>query len=137
VAASFTLTAATLRAGLVALERAVRAAVADAGSVQVLVGSGTNAPRRRNGAQNDRLNAMCGDVAKQVVWHGQRLSRDDWRHMFVASFRKGQKVVPGIDGGFVVLGASSRQLTEAECSEVIELLFAFGAEHNVQWRNEK
>jgi len=137
MAASFTLTAATLRAGLVALERAVRAAVADAGSVQVLVGSGTNTPRRRNGAQNDRLNAMCGDVAKQVVWHGQRLSRDDWRHMFVASFRKGQKVVPGIDGGFVVLGASSRQLTEAECSEVIELLFAFGAEHNVQWRNEK
>jgi len=137
VAASFTLTAATLRAGMVALERAVRAAVADAGSVQVLVGSGANAPRRRNGAQNDRLNAMCGDVAKQVVWHGQRLSRDDWRHMFVASFRKGQKVVPGIDGGFVVLGASSRQLTEAECSEVIELLFAFGAEHNVQWRNEK
>ena len=137
MAASFTLTAATLRAGMVALERAVRAAVADAGSVQVLVGSGANAPRRRNGAQNDRLNAMCGDVAKQVVWHGQRLSRDDWRHMFVASFRKGQKVVPGIDGGFVVLGASSRQLTEAECSEVIELLFAFGAEHNVQWRNEK
>jgi hypothetical protein len=137
VAASFTLTAATLRAGLVALERAVRTAVADAGSVQVLVGSGANAPRRRNGAQNDRLNAMCGDVAKQVVWHGQRLTRDDWRHMFVASFRKGQKVVPGIDGGFVVLGASSRQLTEAECSEVIELLFAFGAEHNVQWRNEK
>jgi len=137
VAASFTLTAATLRAGLVALERAVRSAVADAGAVQVLVGSGANAPRRRNGAQNDRLNAMCGDVAKQVVWHGQRLSRDDWRHMFVASFRKGQKVVPGIDGGFVVLGASSRQLTEAECSEVIELLFAFGAEHNVQWRNEK
>ncbi len=134
---SFSITAAALRAGLVALERAVRTAVADAGSVQVLVGSGTNAPRRRNGAQNDRLNAMCGDVAKQVVWHGQRLSRDDWRHMFVASFRKGQKVVPGIDGGFVVLGASSRQLTEAECSEVIELLFAFGAEHNVQWRNEK
>jgi len=137
VAASFTLTAATLRAGLVALERAVRAAVADAGSVQVLVGSGANAPRRRNGAQNDRLNAMCGDVAKQVVWHGQRLSRDDWRHMFVASFRKGQKVVPGIDGGFVVLGASSRQLTEAECSECLELIAAFGAEHNVQWRNEK
>jgi len=137
MAASFTLTAATLRAGLVELERAVRAAVADAGSVQVLVGSGTNAPRRRNGAQNDRLNAMCGDVAKQVVWHGQRLTRDDWRHMFVASFRKGQKVVPGIDGGFVVLGASSRQLTEAECSECIDLILAFGAEHNVQWRNER
>lgn len=57
--------------------------------------------------QNDKLNVMCGEVAAQVEWHGQRLSKDDWRHMFVASYRKGQKVVPGIDGGFVVLGASS------------------------------
>src|SRR5690606_3539307 len=33
--------------------------------------------------QNAKLNAMCGDVAAQVEWHGQWLSRDDWRHMFV------------------------------------------------------
>lgn len=83
--------------------------------------------------QNAKLNAMCGDVAAQVEWHGQWLSKDDWRHMFVASYRKGQKVVPGIDGGFVVLGASSRDLRVKECADVIEIIYAFGAERDVEW----
>ena len=87
--------------------------------------------------QNDKLNAMCGDVAAQVEWHGQWLSKDDWRHMFVAAYRKGQKVVPGIDGGFVVLGASSRKLRVGECADVIELVYAFGAERDVAWSERK
>ncbi len=28
--------------------------------------------------QNARLNAMCQDVSRAVVWHGQRLSKDDF-----------------------------------------------------------
>ena len=83
--------------------------------------------------QNDKLNAMCADVARQVDWHGMKLSKDDFRHMFVASYRKEQRVVPGIDGGFVVLGSSSKKLNVAECSDVIELISAFGVEHNVIW----
>jgi hypothetical protein len=83
--------------------------------------------------QNARLNAMCQDVSRAVVWHGQRLSKDDWRHMFVASYRKGQRAVPGIDGGFVVLGASSRDLSVSECSDVMEIIAAFGAERDVKW----
>lgn len=89
-------------------------------------------PQRTND-QNAKLQAMCGDVAEQVQWHGQWLSKDDWRHMFVASYRKGQRAVPGIDGGFVVLGASSRDLRVAEAADVIEIIYAFGAEHGVQW----
>jgi hypothetical protein len=83
--------------------------------------------------QNDKLQAVCRDVAKQVVWHGQKLTVDDWRHMFVASYRKGQRAVPGIDGGFVVLGASSKDLSVKECIDVIEIAQAFGAEHDVIW----
>lgn len=83
--------------------------------------------------QNNILQSMCSDIARQVEWHGQHLSHDDWRHMFVAAYRKQQRIVPGIDGGFVVLGASSRDLSIAECSEVMELVWAFGAERDVQW----
>lgn len=83
--------------------------------------------------QNNILQSMCSDVARQVEWHGQHLSHDDWRHMFVAAYRKQQRIVPGIDGGFVVLGASSRDLSIAECSEVMELVWAFGAERGVNW----
>jgi hypothetical protein len=51
--------------------------------------------------------------------------------MFVASYRQGQRVVPGIEGGFVVLGASSRDLSVSECGDLMELIAAFGAERGV------
>lgn len=84
--------------------------------------------------QNARLNASIRDVADAVKWHGMALTVDEWRAMFVASYRKGQRVVPGIDGGFVVLGASSRDLTVSECSEVMELVYVFGAENGVTFK---
>jgi hypothetical protein len=83
--------------------------------------------------EQKKLNAMCGDLSNQVEWHGQYLDKDDWRHMFVAAYRKEQRVAPGINGGFVVLGASSKKLTVAECAELIEMIYAFGAERNVKW----
>lgn len=86
--------------------------------------------------QRARLHAMCQDVSRQVIWHGQRLSKDDWKYMFVASYRKGQRAVPGIDGGFVVLGASSRDLSVSECSDVMEIIAAFGAENGVVWSDK-
>lgn len=82
--------------------------------------------------QNSALQCRCRDVAQQVEWHGQKLSEDDWRHMFVAAY-KGQRAVPGIEGGFVVLGGSSKLLSIAECAEVMTMIEAFGAEHNVKW----
>ena len=91
---------------------------------------------KRTSEQNKKLNAMCGDLAEQVLWHGQALHKDDWRHMFVAAYRKEQRIVPGLNGGFVVLGASSRRLTVSECADVIEMLNAFGAERGVVWSDE-
>lgn len=89
-------------------------------------------PRTRSIDQNARLWAMLGDVSRQVEWYGQRLSPEDWKHVFTASLRK-QRAVPGIDGGFVVLGQSTSKMTVREMSELIELMHAFGAEQGVQW----
>lgn len=83
--------------------------------------------------QKKRMNGLCGDLAKQVIWHGMRLSKDDWRHMMVAGHRKDQRQVPGVEGGFVMLGGSSRDLTRNEADEVIELILAFGSARNVKW----
>lgn len=89
--------------------------------------------KTRTAVQNAKLNVMCQEIAQQVEWYGLRLGKDDWRNIFLASYRKGQRAVPGIDGGFVVLGASSRDLSIGECVDVIELIYAFGAEHGVKW----
>lgn len=87
---------------------------------------------RRTLDQNARLWPMLQDVARQVDWHGQKLTKEDWKEMFTASLRQ-QRAVPGIDGGFVILGASTRRMTVREFSDLIELILAFGAEHGVEW----
>lgn len=90
-------------------------------------------PQKRNLAQNARLWAMLTDVSRQVEWYGKRLTQEDWKHVFTASLRK-LSVVPNLDGtGFVALGLSTSNMTKAEFSELIELIFAFGAERGVKW----
>lgn len=89
-------------------------------------------PKTRSIEQNKRLWAMLRDVSKQVVWHGQKLADSEWKDVFTAALKR-QKVVPGIDGGFVVLGTSTSRMTVAEMGELMELMEAFGAEQGVRF----
>lgn len=86
----------------------------------------------RNLEQNAKLWAMLSEVAQQVEWYGRKLSAEDWKHVFTASLAK-QDVVPGIDGGFVVLGKSTSKMSKREFAELIELIYAFGAERGVKF----
>lgn len=86
----------------------------------------------RSSAQNARMWAMLEDVAHQVEWHGRKLSKEDWKHIFSASLKK-QDAVPGIDGGFVVLGQSTSKMTVREMGDLMELMEAFGAEQGVRF----
>ena len=90
-------------------------------------------PETRSTAQNRRLWAMLADISSQVTWHGQKLQSEDWKHVFSAALKR-TRVCPGIDGGFVVLGQSTSQMTRSEMSEMQELMEAFGAEHGVRFR---
>jgi hypothetical protein len=42
--------------------------------------------------------------------------------------------VPGIEGGFVVIGARTSKMSIAEMNELIELAVMFGAQQNVKFR---
>lgn len=86
----------------------------------------------RSLAQNRRLWAMLGEISQQVVWHGRKLSADDWKHVLSASLKK-QDAVPGIDGGFVVLGLSTSKMTVAEMNDLQTLMEAFGAQQGVKF----
>ena len=89
-------------------------------------------PETRSTAQNSRLWAMLTEISKQVDWHGRKLSAEDWKHVLTASLKK-QDAVPGIDGGFVVLGVSTKKMTKAEMSELQTLMEAFGAQQGVKF----
>jgi len=87
---------------------------------------------KRTTAQNSLMWSILSDLSRQVVWHGEKLTADDWKHMLSATIRK-QRAVVGINGGFVVLGNRTSRMTKAEISEMIELAYALGAEHGVNW----
>lgn len=92
---------------------------------------------RRSQAQNAMLWSLLSDVADQVVWYGEKLDKDDWKDMFTASLRKA-RVVPGLDPGTSVpLGMRTSDMTREEMSNLIDLIFAFGAERGVRFRQEK
>ena len=90
--------------------------------------------------QNDKMWAMLNDVSRQVDWQVDgalvKLSSEEWKDIFTASLKKLTKVARGIDGGFVVLGASTKKMGIKAMSELIEVMYAFGAEHDVKWSRE-
>ena len=90
----------------------------------------------RSSEQNARMWAMLEDVARQVVWHGCKLLKEDWKHIFSAALKQ-QDAVPGINGGFVVLGQSTSKMTVAQMGELMELIEAFGAQNDVHFSAPK
>lgn len=89
-------------------------------------------PEKRSAAQNRRMWAMLTELSQQVIWHGQKLSPDDWKTMCTAALKK-QRVLPGIEGGFVVMGESTSQMTIAEMGTLMDFMEAFGAQNGVEF----
>ena len=82
--------------------------------------------------QNSLLWPLLNEVSKQVDWYGNKLTADEWKDVFSAALKK-QKVVPGLEGGFVVCGQSTSRMSKREFSDLVELIYAFGAERGVVW----
>jgi hypothetical protein len=90
---------------------------------------------RRTIPQNDRLWSMLSDIAKQVEWYGQKLSKEDWKLIFLDALNRETRPVPNIDGtGYLDLSKSSSDLSRTEMSDMLELIAAFGAQRNVKFK---
>lgn len=91
----------------------------------------------RTNRQNALMWSVLGDLARQVIWYGQRLDAEAWKDVLTAGLKR-QRVVPGIDmdgsgGGFVVLGQRTSRMSRSEVGDVIDLGHAFGDQHGVKW----
>lgn len=80
---------------------------------------------------NAAMWALLADISRQVEWYGEKLTPEDWKHVFSSCLRK-QRSVPGIEGGFVVLGARTSRMSKEEMSDLLELMHAFAAERDVK-----
>lgn len=86
--------------------------------------------------QNALMWPLLEDLSRQVDWYGNRLTAEEWKDMMTAALRK-EKVVPGINGGFVVLGQRTSKMGKREFSDLVELIYSFGAERGVRFRTER
>lgn len=93
--------------------------------------------RKRSNNQNAKLWACLQDVAEQceMVINGRpcKASKEDWKTLFSAALARENRMAIGIDGGVVILGVSTSRMRKSEFSDLLELIQAYGAEHDVVW----
>lgn len=86
---------------------------------------------------NAAMWAMLADISRQVQWpvdgRMQYLAPEEWKTILSAGLLKEQRIAQGIAGGFVMLGQRTSRMTQREMGELLDLIGAFGAEHNVRF----
>lgn len=93
---------------------------------------------KRTLPQNDLMWSMLTDIARELPWHGIKLKPDDWKLIFLDALKREARMVPNLEGnGFVNLGRSTSDLSKEEMSDLIELIRAFGANHEIKFIDER
>ena len=89
---------------------------------------------RRTLPQNDRMWAMLTDVATQKEHCGRRYTPDQWKILFMHACGREVQFIPSLDGStFIPWGNRSSELSKQEMTDLIEFIFAWGAENSVEW----
>jgi hypothetical protein len=89
---------------------------------------------RRSLPQNDRLWAMLTDIAQQKEHMGRHYTTDQWKVLMMHACGREVQFLPALDGStFVPWGQSSSDLSKEEMTELIDFMFAWGAENGVVW----
>jgi hypothetical protein len=87
----------------------------------------------RTDEQNRKLHAMLGDVqkAKTPISHH---SIEDLKLIFLRELRNETRFLPELEGGGVFpVGQKTSTLTKTQFSALVEIIFAYGAKHDVRW----
>ena len=92
---------------------------------------------KRSVPQNDLMWGMLTDVSRQLLWHGQKLTPDDWKLIFLDGLKGEVRTVPNLDGNGLVSLRRSSDLSKDEMSQLIELIAAFGVEHGVEFGDQQ
>ena len=93
---------------------------------------------KRTIPQNSMMWSLLTDVSKQVEHGGRRYSPEDWKSLFMHALGQEVRFLPALNGqGFVPIGYRSSDLSKAEMTDLIELIFQWGAEHGVTFHDER
>lgn len=91
------------------------------------------AKETRRDAQNRKLWPMLADLQRQVPGM-ETFATEDIKHRFLNALGTEMRFLPTLEGeGMFPVGMKSSTLTVAQFAGLIELIYAFGAKHDVRW----
>ena len=89
-------------------------------------------PETRSLKENAMLHAMLTYISKNMEWAGKKRDVDTWKRLMVAAWCRAKneqvEILPAIDGhGVDIVFRKTSKLTRAECADLIEFIFSWGA----------
>lgn len=93
-------------------------------------------PATRSNEQNAMMWALLSDVSRAKP-EGRELTPEVWKSLFLHALGHTQRFEQALDSnGVVPVGFRSSRLTKEQMSDLIEMIFEYGARHGVRWSNE-
>lgn len=89
-------------------------------------------PETRSNEQNAKMWAMLSDIARAKP-QGRDMPTDRWKCLFMDAAGIKADWEPGIDSGVVNVGYRSSRMTVSQMRDMIECMYAYGSEHEVEW----
>lgn len=87
----------------------------------------------RTSEQNAKMWALLSDLSRAKP-EGRELTPDVWKALFLHSLDHAQRFEMALDGkGMVPVGFRSSRLTKQQMSDLIEMIYEYGARHGVEW----
>lgn len=95
-------------------------------------------PQKRSEAENRMLHAMLGYIAKHMQWAGAKRDTETWKRLLTAAWLRARgehvEMLPALDGhGVDIVFRRTSSLTRAECAELIEFVFAWGSQNDIDF----
>lgn len=89
---------------------------------------------QRTTEQNKLMWSVLTNVALQVKWCDRILRPNDWKILFMDALENDTDIVSSLDGRRVVsLGHQSSDLSKEEMANLIDSIFAWGADKGVRF----
>ncbi len=92
---------------------------------------------KRTLPQNALMWVLLTHISVQKLHHGRRYLPGDWKVIFLHALGRDTRFVPALDGtGFLPIGQSSSDLSIPEMTDMIEMLYSWGAQNGVDFADD-
>lgn len=94
---------------------------------------------KRTLPENSLLHALLTQISRTQEWAGKKHDVETWKRLLVAAWCRvhgsAVEILPALDGhGVDIIPIRTSKLTKKECADLIEYIYAWGADNGIQWR---